>query len=134
MPTRSASCAASTRRPLSPTLALEPVEHLIEGAHDASDFVVSCDREALAGAKEIDRLHPLSQPLKRRDHPPQEQRVRRHRDYEPRQNYDHLNRPYGVADLHGAGDQQNRDRNQQARVDGQDPPEEVEWAAHCPRR
>ena len=44
-------------------LALEPVEHPVEGDDDAADLVVADDRQALAGTQQVDRLHPLRQPL-----------------------------------------------------------------------
>ena len=48
-------------------LALEPVEHAVEGADDAADLVVAPDLQALPGPQEVDRLHPLREPPERRE-------------------------------------------------------------------
>ena len=116
MPTRSASCAASTRRPLSCRSRLEPVEHAVEGGDDAADLVVAAHLQALAGPQQVDHLHPLRQARERRERAPQQHRVHRDRDHEPDGTTisASVERDRG-ADRHRRDDQQDRDRRQQRR-------------------
>ena len=78
MPTRSASCAASTRRPLCWRSLSSRSSIRLKARDDAADLVVAADRQALAGPQQVDRLHPLRQALERRDRAPQQERVRGH--------------------------------------------------------
>ena len=54
-------------------LALEPVEHAVEGGNDTPDLVAAVDGQTLAGPQQVDRLHPLGEPFERRDRAPQKQ-------------------------------------------------------------
>ena len=56
-------------------LVLEPVEHLIEGSHDAADFVVASDLQTLAPSQEIHRL-PSGAPAARAARAPASEEVR----------------------------------------------------------
>ena len=56
---------------------------LVEGADYAADLIVAADLQALSGAQQVDRLHPLGQVPERRDCAPQEEGVGRHGDREP---------------------------------------------------
>jgi hypothetical protein len=59
-------------------LALETVEHLVEGVHDSADLIVADDLQALSRSQQVDRVHPLGQALEWRDCAPQEKGIGRH--------------------------------------------------------
>ena len=46
-------------------LALEPVEHLVEGMDHAADLVIAGNGQALAGTQQVDHVHPFREALKR---------------------------------------------------------------------
>ena len=64
-------------------LALEPVEHAVEGPDDAADLVVALDRQPLARPQQVDGLHAPRQPLERRERASQQDSVGAQRDREP---------------------------------------------------
>ena len=113
-------------------LALEPVKHAIEGPDDAADLIVILDIESLAAAQEVDGLHPPRQLPERCDRAPQQQHIRRQSDREADEDDQRLFEFDRCADRYRSGDQQNRDRREQAAVDGEHAPEERDVAPHPP--
>ena len=133
MPTRSASCAARTRRPLSRRSRLEPVEHAVERGDDASDLVVARHLKSLAGTEQVDHLHPVRKVRQRRERTPQQNRVHGDREEQSGGDDDRFRQRDRSADGHRRDDQQDRDRRQQSCVDGEDAPEEGQARArHSP--
>jgi hypothetical protein len=87
-------------------LALETVEHVVEGAHYSADLIVAADPEALSGAQQVDRVHPLGQAHEWRDCAPQEEGVGRHGDREPGDYDQHLCERRRRLDRYWGDDQQ----------------------------
>ncbi len=105
-------------------LSLEPVEHAVEGGKDAADLVAAVDGQALTRPQQIDGLHTLGQPLQGRHHPPQKKCVRDQCDHEPADDDQRLHGCDRRVDLDRTEQQQERDRAEQAGVDGEDAPEQ----------
>ena len=87
-------------------LALETVEHLVEGMYDLADLIVAVDLQALSRPQQVDRVHPLGQALERRHCAPQEEGVRRHGNREPGDDDQHLRERRRSLDRYGGDDQQ----------------------------
>src|SRR5438034_9511482 len=68
-PFRLLRCQHTPAAPLA--LALQPVEHLIEGPHHAADLIIAADLQPLAGAEQVDPVHPPNQPFQRPTRTPQ---------------------------------------------------------------
>ena len=113
-------------------LALEPVEHAVEGPDNAADLIVTLDVDPLAAAQEVHGLHPPRQMPKRSERAPQKQHIRGQRDRQADDDDQRLLELDRRADRHRSDDQQNCDRRQQAAVDGEHAPEERDVARHPP--
>ena len=115
-----------TQRPLAalPPLGLEPVEHLVERAYELCDLDAATLDESLPGPEEIDRAHPLDQPVDRFDRMAKEKEVGREHDEQCQDEIDHLDERDRRVDRHRSQrEQDGRDRKQR-RVDREDPPDQ----------
>jgi hypothetical protein len=112
--------AAAARRPL----ALQPVEHGVEGADEVGDLAQAVRGQPLAGAQQVDRGHQAGEPVDRGQSEPQEGRVGDQHD----QQAAHQDHRLGQQDRHGDGhrspQQQRGGRAQHHRVQPEDPPEQ----------
>ena len=112
-------------------LALEPVEHPVEGGDDAADLVVAVDLQALTGPQQVDRLHSLGQPLQRGDAPVAAAgRSRSASTTSPPTTISACVGLIGASISTGLNKQQSRKHAEQPGVDGEDTPEERTTRSH----
>lgn len=104
--------------------ALEAIEHVVEGGHDAADLVAPADRKALPGPQQVNGVHAPRKPLEWHDRTSQQGCVRRERDREATDDHQRLRCPDRRIDLDRAHEQKHRDPAEESRVDGEDTREE----------
>ena len=110
--------------PILVPFALETVEHVVEGRHDAPDLVHALDPKPLPGPQQVHGLHAPHEPLEWHERTSQQEGIRREGDREPSDDYQRLRRPDRRVDLDWAQEQKNRDPAEQPRVYREDTPEE----------
>ena len=105
-------------------LRLEPVEHLVEGADDRDHLDAALLGEPLPRPQQVDRPHPLDEPVDGGERRPQQQEVGRQHHDEPDDEVERLHDRDRGVDPAGREREQEDSGEQQSRVDREDTPEE----------
>ena len=114
-------------------LPLEPVEHMVEGDHDAADLVPAQDLETLTGTKQVDPLHSLCKALQRGERASQEDGVGDHGHHQRPHDHEGLRRPDRSIDLDRTEQKQRGENAEQPGVDREHTPEDRKRTPHQSR-
>jgi hypothetical protein len=104
-------------------LLLQPVEHLVEGAHDRGDLVLPVLRQPLSGAKQVDCPHALDEPVDGSEGGAQQEEVGRQHRAQHDDDVERLENRDRRTDVARDEHEHERAGEQQDRVDREDSPE-----------